>query len=228
MTIPRAARVAVALPFLFACLAMADDRTFLALGDSYTIGEGVDPAGRWTHRLARLLRERGVAIGDPRTVARTGWTCDELSAAMDGQSFEARYDLVTLLVGVNDEFRGFDAGAFRDDMVAMLRRAIGLAGGEAGHVVVLTIPDWGVTPFAERVAREPSAIADGIERFNRVVREEVARAGARLVDVTPASRLAADDRTLLGPDGLHPSGRMYAAWAEAALPEAAAALEAGR
>lgn len=200
---------------------------FLALGDSYTIGESVGEAERWPIQLARLLREQGTAIGEPRIVARTGWTVRELGLGIDAARPEGTYELVTLLIGVNDQYRGGSPETYRSDFAAMLRRAIGFAGGRADRVVVLSIPDWGVTPFAAERGRSRSTIAAEIDLFNRINREETAKAGARYVDVTPVSREAAGDRTLIAPDGLHPAGAMYAAWARLALPEAKAALGSG-
>lgn len=197
---------------------------YLALGDSYTIGESVGEADRWPVRLTGLLRERGVAVGGPEIVARTGWTVRELSRGIDAAEPHGPYDLVTLLIGVNDQYRGGDPEAYRSDFATMLRRAVGFAGGKAGHVVVLSIPDWSVTPFAVESGRDRGRIAAEIDRFNRINREETARAGARYVDVTPDSRKAAADRSLIAADGLHPAGAMYAEWARLALPAAAAAL----
>jgi lysophospholipase L1-like esterase len=200
---------------------------YLALGDSYTIGESVGVSDRWPVRLAALLRERGIAVADPEIVARTGWTVRELSHGIDAAEPKGPYGLVTLLIGVNDQYRGGDSEAYRSDFAAMLRRAIGFAGGQAGHVIVLSIPDWSVTPFAAESGRDRQRIATEIDRFNRINREETARAGARYVDVTPVSRKAASDRSLIAPDGLHPSGAMYAEWTRLALPEATAALSEG-
>ncbi|HTG33148.1 MAG TPA: SGNH/GDSL hydrolase family protein [Thermoanaerobaculia bacterium] len=197
---------------------------YLALGDSYTIGESVGAADRWPVRLAALLRERGVAVADPEIVARTGWTVRELSQGIDAAAPHGAYELVTLLIGVNDQYRGGDAEAYRADFVAMLRRAAGFAGGRVERVVVLSIPDWGVTPFAEKSGRDRGKIATEIDRFNQINREETARAGAHYVDVTPISRKAATERSLIAIDGLHPSGTMYAEWARLALPAAQAAL----
>jgi lysophospholipase L1-like esterase len=197
---------------------------YLALGDSYTIGESVGASDRWPVRLAALLRERGVAVADPEIVARTGWTVRELSQGIDAADPRGPYALVTLLIGVNDQYRGGDPEAYRADFVAMLRRAAGFAGGRAERVVVLSIPDWGVTPFAGESGRDRRKIAAEIDRFNQINREETARAGARYVDVTPLSRKAASERSLIAEDGLHPSGAMYAEWARFALPAAAAAL----
>jgi lysophospholipase L1-like esterase len=197
---------------------------YLALGDSYTIGESVETADRWPVRLAALLRERGATVAEPEIVARTGWTVRELGRGIDAAAPRGPYGLVTLLIGVNDQFRGGDPETYRSDFAAMLRRATGFAGGRADRVVVLSIPDWSVTPFAAQSGRDRGRIAAEIDHFNRINREETARAGAHYVDVTPVSRKAGADRSLVAPDGLHPSGAMYAEWARLATPEAAAAL----
>jgi lysophospholipase L1-like esterase len=195
---------------------------FLALGDSYTIGEGVAPEERWPALLAAALRARGTAVADPQIVARTGWTTDELDAAIDHAAPGGAYGLVTLLIGVNDQYRGGSAAEYRPRFEALLRRAIGCAGGEGRRVVVVSIPDWGVTPFAE--GRDRARIAAEIDAFNAAARETTARLGARWVDVTPASREAGADAAMLVGDGLHPSGRQYARWAELVLPAAAEAV----
>ncbi|MFN3596864.1 MAG: SGNH/GDSL hydrolase family protein, partial [Rubricoccaceae bacterium] len=121
---------------------------FLALGDSYTLGEGVPPAGRWTHQLAARLRAEGLPLAAPHTVAQTGWTTDELAAALDaadaaGLGAEAPFALVSLLAGVNDQYRGRPLAAFEAGFALLLRRAVAYAGGEARRVLVLGIPDWG-------------------------------------------------------------------------------------
>jgi lysophospholipase L1-like esterase len=194
---------------------------FLALGDSYTIGESVAPGERWPVQLAAMLRQRGVGIGDPEIVARTGWTTDELSAGIDAAAPRPPYALVTLLIGVNNQYRGRGVDEYRAQFRALLMRAIGFVGGDAGRVVVVSIPDWGVTPFAR--GRDRAAIARDIDAFNAVNRDEAARAGARYVDVTPESRRDGTDPTFIAGDGLHPSGRMYTEWARLALPAALAA-----
>jgi lysophospholipase L1-like esterase len=196
---------------------------YLALGDSYTIGEGVRPEERWPLKLAALLRQQGFDLGPPQIIAITGWTTDELSAGIDYAAPLGPFDLVSLLIGVNNQYRGRDLEEYRAQFAALLERAIGFAGGQAGRVVVLSIPDWSVTPFARD--RDLSAIAAAIGRFNAANASVTQRAGARYVDVTPASRLAAGDRGLLAADGLHPSGKQYAEWARLALPQAQAALE---
>ena len=204
----------------------AGEMRFLALGDSYTIGEGVAEAERWPVQLTGLLRDRGVDVADPQIIARTGWTTDELSAAIDNTDPPGPYALVSLLIGVNNQYRGRSAEQYRGEFAALLRRAIGFAGGEASRVIVLSIPDWGVTPFAE--GRDRGRIAAEIDAYNAINREEAERAGAHWVDVTPQSRAAGADPAFLVADGLHPSGRAYAEWARLALPAALEALRAER
>lgn len=195
---------------------------YLALGDSYTIGEGVQVADRWPVQLAALLRGRRVAIADPIIIARTGWTTAELLIEIARQDPVGPFGLVTLLIGVNDQYRGLDADHYREQFRSALRQAIALAGDEAGRVIVLAIPDWGVTPYAE--GRDRARIATEIDRFNAVNRRETDLAGARYVAITAGTREAASNPSLLAPDRLHPSGTMYASWARLALPEALAAL----
>lgn len=199
-------------------------RSFLAMGDSYTVGEGVAERERWPAQLVRLLAERGIAISEPRIIAVTGWTTDELDAAIDREAPGGPYELVSLLIGVNNQYRGRPLEEYRSEFRALLERAIRFAGGNAGRVLVLSIPDWGVTPFAE--GRDRARIAAEIDAFNAANRVETDRAGARYVDVTPITRRAAGDPALLAADGLHPSGAMYRDWAELAFPAAMAALEA--
>jgi lysophospholipase L1-like esterase len=203
----------------------AGEMGFLALGDSYTIGEGVGEAERWPVQLAALLRERGIEIDDPQIIARTGWTTDELSVAIDRANPRGPYTLVSLLIGVNNQYRGRSAEEYREQFAFLLRRAVGFAGGEASRVIVLSVPDWGVTPFAE--GRDRARIAAEIDAYNAINREEAQRAGAHWVDVTPQSRAVGADPAFLVSDGLHPSGRAYAEWARLALLAALEALRVG-
>jgi lysophospholipase L1-like esterase len=195
----------------------------LALGDSYTIGESVAVADRWPNQLARALPAKGIAVADPEIIAKTGWTTDELSSAIDAAKPRGPYALVTLLIGVNNQYRGRSAEQYRTEFAALLQRAIGFAGGDPKRVVVVSIPDWGVTPFAE--GRDRAKIGAEIDRFNAFNAEVTKRAGARYADVTPVSRLAASDTTLVAPDGLHPSAKMYAQWAGVIAPQAELALK---
>ncbi|HEX7829365.1 MAG TPA: SGNH/GDSL hydrolase family protein [Thermoanaerobaculia bacterium] len=211
--------LAFALALLAACTAVPTQTEpstrYLALGDSYTIGESVAADERFPMQLARDLN-----LGEPKIIAKTGWTTDELNAAIDAANVTGTYDLVTLLIGVNNQYRGRDVEQYRGEFAALLRRAIGFAGGDAKNVVVVSIPDWGVTPFAE--GRDRAKIATEIDRYNAVNREETQRAGARYVDITPVSR--GNDAALVAGDGLHPSGKQYGEWVKLIAPEARAAL----
>jgi lysophospholipase L1-like esterase len=200
---------------------------YLALGDSYTIGEKVAPEERWPAQLAFLLRARGLAVADPEIVAQTGWTTGELMAGIEKAAPKGPFDLVSLLIGVNDQYRGRDAEEYRARFGALLLRSVSFAGGDAGRVVVVSIPDWGATPFARGCNR--AVIAAEIDRFNDVSRERAKSAGARYVDVTGVSGLLGHpgSEALLAPDDLHPSGAMYAEWARRILPQALAALGGG-
>lgn len=193
--------------------------TFLALGDSYTIGEGVVVAECWPMQLAARLRRDGIDIGNPQIVAKTGWTTDELSTAMDAATFNPPYALITLLIGVNNQYRGRDVNEYRAQFRALLQRAIQLAGGHAARVIVVSIPDWGVTPFGAREERDDARVAREIDAFNAVACAETSGFGAHWVDVITISRGSGSRDELMG-DGLHPSGAQYARWVEAILPVA--------
>ena len=192
---------------------------FLALGDSYTIGEGVAEGERWPALLVSRLRNEGIAIGDPQIIARTGWTTGELMSAML-REYEAPFALVTLLIGVNNQYRGRPPDEYRAQFRALLGCAIALTIDiDPRRVIVVSIPDWGVTPFARDEGRDVNAIAEQIDAFNRVAHEEAGMRNARFVDITPISR-APSLRGLLTADGLHPSGAQYARWVDAIAPVA--------
>lgn len=194
---------------------------YLALGDSYTIGEAVAAHGRWPAELVQRLRRAGVAIDDPRIVAVTGWTTDELAQGMDAASLAPAYDLVTLQIGVNNQYRGRTPGEYRDQFASLLARAVMLAGGHAARVVVVSIPDWGVTRFAHEQGRDRARIAAELDAYNAIARDESHRVGAHFVDITAISRT---HPTLVADDGLHPSATQYALWVEAIEPIVRAAL----
>ncbi|GAB3510224.1 SGNH/GDSL hydrolase family protein [Pseudoxanthomonas daejeonensis] len=204
---------------------------FLALGDSYTIGEGVDPSGRWPVQLAGALRDEGFDLGEPHVIATTGWTTDELDAGIDAAHAQAPlgtdHALVSLLIGVNNQYRGRPLDEFRVQFAALLARAIGFAGSDPRRVLVLAIPDWGVTPFAIAQSRDAGLVATQIDAFNATCREESLRAGAHWIDIAPASREHGGEVRMLADDGLHPSAAMYALWSALALPAARTALAHG-
>ena len=189
--------------------------TYLALGDSYTIGEGVPAAGRWPVQLAAALRDEGVPLAEPTILATTGWTTDELSAAMDAAGFVPPWDLVSLLIGVNNQYRGRAVAEYRGEFRRLLQRAITLAGDRADRVLVLSIPDWGVTPFARDSGRDVARIAVELDAYNGAAHDETSHRGVGWTDITAISRRQA---SLLADDGLHPSAAQYTLWAEAALP----------
>jgi lysophospholipase L1-like esterase len=189
---------------------------YLALGDSYTIGESVSNEDRWPNQLANLLQAKRIQT-EVTINARTGWTTDELWQGIQGRDIQPPYDLVSLLIGVNNQYRGYNINEYREQFSFLLNKSIEYAGGDPKRVIVLSIPDWGVTPFASNRDREQ--IAQQINEFNSVNREESEKAGAHYINVTPISREAVNDPALIASDGLHPSGRMYTEWAKLALPE---------
>lgn len=200
--------------------AAAKDISYLALGDSYTIGESVPEAGRWPLQLVALLRERGVAIQDPRIIARTGWTTDELFAAMDAQEPLGEWDFVSLLIGVNNQYRGRPVEDYRPEFERLLQRAIALACGRNDRVIVLAIPDWGVTPFGAGSGRNLVTVSAQLDAYNAAKREVAQLHGVAFVDVAPVSRARGGESAMVAEDGLHPSAALYAEWARLALPAA--------
>jgi len=198
------------------------DYTYLALGDSYTIGEGVETAARFPVQLSEKLTRNGFLVDTPEIVAQTGWTTDELAAAVAGRKLDEKYDLVTLLIGVNNQFRGRDSGEYRTQFAELLQTAAGIAGDEAS-VIVISIPDYGVTPFGRE--RNPEMIAKEIDLFNQINYEETRKTSARYIDITGISRQAVNNPELIASDGLHPSGGMYRLWVEEIFPVARQILE---
>ena len=193
---------------------------YLALGDSYTIGEGIAEDGRWPAVLARALRVEGVALDDPRIIATTGWTTDELAAAIDAAEPLGEWDFVSLLIGVNNQYRGRSLANYRDEFAALLQRSIGFVGGRPGRVLVLAIPDWGVTPFGATSGRDVAQIARELDAFNAAAAAICAEHGVAFVDIAPVARVRGAEAAMLAEDGLHPSAAMYALWAAQALPVA--------
>ncbi len=192
--------------------------SYLALGDSYTIGESVAPDRRWPEQLAHALREEGIALDAPRIIATTGWTTDELDAAIDAAHPLGHYGFVSLAIGVNNQYRGRDVENYRGEFAGLLERAIGFADGRADRVMVLSIPDWGVTPFGVASGRDVARIARELDAYNATAREVCAQHGISFVDITPISRERGAEPVMLAEDGLHPSAAMYAEWMRLALP----------
>ena len=192
--------------------------SFLALGDSYTIGEGVGEAARWPVQLAALARQQGLAVQSPTIIARTGWTTAELQAAIADAHNPNSYGLVSLLIGVNNQYRGQTVALYRSELRELLGTAVHLAGGRPGRVFVLSIPDWGQSPFARRQDRSPARIGAEIDQFNAAAQDECRLAGIAYVNITPLTRTAAGDATQFTRDGLHYAGPHMRRWAQQALP----------
>lgn len=184
--------------------------TYLALGDSYTIGESVKEEERYPVMLAKELNQAQIPINSPDIIARTGWTTDELLSAIEKKSPPNTYDLVSLLIGVNNQYRGYSVDAYRKEFEILLKIAIEKAQGNKNRVFVLSIPDYGATPFAKN--SDTAKIAHEIDIFNSVNREISQLYGVKYFDITPISREAKDNAQLIAKDGLHPSGPMYKEW----------------
>ena len=193
-----------------------DTYRLLALGDSYTIGESIPSKDNFPNQLTALLRNEGLGFGDAEIVAKTGWTTDELLAAMQKQAFHPPYDFVTLLVGVNNQYRELKTEDYANDFEFLLKKAIHFAGEKIENVIVLSIPDWSVTPFAKK--RDLKKIAAEIDGYNKINKAITDRNKIKYLDITPNSRTAIKDSSLLAADGLHPSGKAYAQWAAMLAP----------
>ena len=192
---------------------------FLALGDSYTIGEGIDTADGWPMQLVEALRAAGIVMDSPKIIATTEWTTDELSAAIDAvEPLGHEYALVGLLIGVNNQYRGRAVDEYAHEFATLLQRAITLAGRRTDRVFVLSIPDWGVTPFAAQSGRDIATIARELDAYNAAAADKCVECGVAFVDIAPVSRARGAEAAMLADDGLHPSAAMYAQWVRSALP----------
>jgi lysophospholipase L1-like esterase len=193
-----------------------DLRTYLALGDSYTIGQSVPVIERFPVQVVSLLRALGVKVADPEIIATTGWTTGNLLQAVNAIPSTKRFDVVTLLIGVNNQYQGRSLNEYREEFTTLLEKAIALTGGNVSKVVVISIPDYSVTPYAESSDRQK--IANEIDAFNMVNSQVATQYKVTYVDVTAESRKAANDPSLVALDRLHFSGKEYRVWAELLLP----------
>ncbi len=190
-------------------------KTWLALGDSYTIGQSVTEADRFPAQTANLLKQNGIKIGTPDYIATTGWTTDALSNAIEAQQPVA-HDVVTLLIGVNDQYQRHDTTGYRQRFTSLLNRSIQLANGKKEQVFVLSIPDYSVTPFAAN--NDTAQIRREIGWFNAINKNVTEQYGVAWLDITPSTQEALTDRSLLAADGLHPSALEYKKWALRLVP----------
>jgi lysophospholipase L1-like esterase len=191
-------------------------KTYLALGDSYTIGESVAEEMRWPNQLAQILRQSGLPLENPHIIAQTGWTTDELLIAIESAGIKNHYDYVSLLIGVNNQYRGRSVDSFVPEFTTLLERAIAISKNKPEGVFVLSIPDWGVMPFAE--GRDRTKIATEIAAYNAAIKALCERYEVAFFDITPISQEALDNATYVANDQLHPSAAMYGAWVDKVLP----------
>ena len=186
--------------------------TYLALGDSYTIGEQVPMHDNFPYQTVLLLKKEKIEVADPVIIATTGWTTDELAASIQEHNIKETFSFVTLLIGVNNQYRGRSIDNYQQEFTQLLNHAIGFASGNAHHVFVLSIPDWGATPFAE--GRDNNKIANEIDTYNGACKEIVLAHQCQYVEITASTREHGLDIAYLAGDGLHPSAKEYAIWAE--------------
>ena len=189
---------------------------WLALGDSYTIGEMLPLPDNFPNQVYSLMKNESVDFQSPRIIARTGWTTDELEigivSANNTDPLRSTYEFVSLLIGVNNQYRGQSVDNYKSEFEELLKKAIAYAGNKAERVVVLSIPDWGVTPFAK--GRDKAQIAREIDEYNSANKKMAEQYNVHYLDITPWTREAANDNSLLASDGLHPSAKEYKRWAE--------------
>lgn len=190
---------------------------YLALGDSYTIGTGTEAPESWPFQLVRTLRLRGFSLKTPVIIAKNGWTTADLLESLSRISSPGHFDLVTLLIGVNDHYENFSLETYRTNFQRLLHRCLQFTDGRPESILVLSIPDWSVTPFARN--RDPDIIRQGIAEFNEINRLLADKFTTRYHNITSLSRKAADDLELLADDELHPSSPMYTLWTESILPQ---------
>ncbi len=220
----------MSLPILFLTLGLTlaasgqrGPLRYLALGDSYTVGEAVPKDESFPYQLARALRENGFKFDDPIVVAKTGWTTSELTEGVGRAKPKGRFDLVTLAIGVNNQYRGLPVSKFGREFQSLLVQAIAFADGNAKRVIVVSIPDWGVTPFAKD--RDRRLVGAQIDAFNAKAQKGCKERSVTFVNVTAISKLAAEDPSMVAGDGLHPSAKQYARWVELVFPNVKAALK---
>jgi lysophospholipase L1-like esterase len=191
-------------------------KRYLALGDSYTIGQSVGETERFPTQIVALLRQQNIKINDPQYIAVTGWTTANLMTAINTQNPKGPYDVVTLLIGVNDQYQGVDTATYRTRFTLLLNKAVELAGAKKTNVFVLSIPDYSVTPFVSGADKE--RVRKEIDIFNSINKQVTLQNNIAYIDITPSTPEGATNPSLIAGDGLHPSGIEYKKWAEMLAP----------
>jgi lysophospholipase L1-like esterase len=189
--------------------AQSNSLSYLALGDSYTIGESVNEDERWPNQLATALSKKGIKVSQPKIIATTGWRTDNLKDAIIKADLKKKYDLVSLLIGVNNQYQGKSADQYAIEFEDLLKTAIHLANGKPQHVFVVSIPDYGYTPFGQA---KKEIISKEIDEFNRINKSITEKYKVEYYNITDLSRKGLEDPSLVAADGLHPSGKMYMMW----------------
>lgn len=190
--------------------------SYLAIGDSYTIGEQVPLHENFPFQTVQLLRAKKLQVADPMIIATTGWTTDELAAAIREKNIQESFSFVTLLIGVNNQYRGRSVENYKEEFTQLLNQAIVFANGHTQNVFVLSIPDWGATPFAE--GKDRAQIAKEIDDYNAACKSITLEHHCHHLDITDSTRKNGMIQEYLAADGLHPSGKEYAIWAERLAP----------
>lgn len=195
---------------------MNGQKKYIALGDSYTIGQDVATDQRFPAQTVAILRQLNISVNDPQYIANTGWTTENLNSSLNQQDPQGPYDVVTLLIGVNDQYQRMDTGGYRTRFTQLLLKSLQLAGNDHKHVFILSIPDYSVTPFVHQ--SDKARVRREIDLFNLVNKDVAQKNNVNYLDITPSSREAENDRSLIANDGLHPSGKEYKKWAEMLAP----------
>ncbi len=194
--------------------AQPNSLSYLALGDSYTIGESVNESERWPNQLAQALIKKGVTVSQPKIIATTGWRTDNLKDAIIKADLKNNYDLVSLLIGVNNQYQGKPADQYAVEFEDLLKTAIQLAKGKPTNVFVVSIPDYGYTPFG---LAKKEAISKQLDEFNAINKKISKKYKVAYYNITDISRKGLEEPSLVAPDKLHPSGKMYTLWTERIL-----------
>ncbi|MCP9290408.1 SGNH/GDSL hydrolase family protein [Gracilimonas sediminicola] len=201
----------------------AEPISYLALGDSYTIGTGIEQENNYPNQLADSLATLGFQMDTTLIIATNGWTTADLKNGIAEHNPSSDFDLVSLLIGVNNQYQWLDIELYKAEFRELLEQAIGFAGGDSRKVFVISIPNYGVTPFAQ--SKEPETIRRKISEYNSIAEDISGEYGITFINITPISEMAEEDLSLLAPDELHPSTKMYSMWVEEMLPTVTHILE---